>query len=131
SGPAPRLLVEPQELEAQPAAVQPVPALPGAGQEPTPPNPFSIDSGSSRPLSGSVHGAQRVIGEREITVTPSDSFWSISEREYGSSRYFTALARYNQDRVVKPEQLQSGMKIVIPPPEVLEDRFPELLKRPA
>jgi nucleoid-associated protein YgaU len=91
-------------------------------------NPFSFDAAPARPLVGSPHDAQRVIGEREVTVTPSDSFWSISEREYGHARYFTALARYNRDRVAKPEHLQSGMKIVIPPPEVLEDRFPELFQ---
>jgi nucleoid-associated protein YgaU len=126
SGPG-GLAFESSDLHPTPATAESA----GTSASTTPPNPFSVDAGASRPLISSTHDAQRVVGEREITVTLSDSFWSISEREYGTSRYFTALARYNQDRVAKPEHLQSGMKIIIPPPEVLEDRFPQLFRRTA
>jgi nucleoid-associated protein YgaU len=119
--------VDSLEIEPRPVLADPSQAPPSGAA----PNPFAFDAGASRPVLNSPHDAQRVVGEREVTVTPSDSFWSISEREYGSTRYFTALARYNRDRVAKPEQLQSGMKILIPPPEVLEDRFPELFRRAA
>ena len=90
-----------------------------------PPNPFSFDAADSRPIADSLLPGHPAIGEREIVVTPSDSFWSISEREYGSARYFNALAKYNKDRVEAADKLRSGMKIKIPPPEVLEDEHPE------
>ena len=39
-----------------------------------------------------------------------------------------ALARYNQDHVPSPDKVRVGAQIRIPPPEVLEARFPELFR---
>jgi nucleoid-associated protein YgaU len=84
-----------------------------------------LDEGAAFPTNPS-QAAGAVIGEREISVSESDTFWSISEQEYGSARYFTALARYNSDRVAKADQLNAGTKLKIPPPELLEAKFPDL-----
>ncbi len=72
---------------------------------------------------------QAVVGERELTVARNDSLWSISQEAYGTARYVPALARYNQDRVPHPDKLRRGVRLRIPPPEVLEARFPELFHR--
>ena len=133
---APEQVAEPTTVERQPTFVtEPVESSPlplDAGTE-LPQLPMqsaptvSFDGGEpAQSTVGFRPSAQAVVGERETLVTQSDSFWSISEREYGTSRYYMALARYNRDRVSQPEKLRSGMMIRIPPPEVLEARFPEL-----
>lgn len=126
--PAPDLPAVPaEELRLDPAPTLVAGDEPGAPVQQAP-HPFAVDVESSRPIFTSQPSSQSVVGEREIVVTPSDSFWSISQEEYGSSKYFTALSKYNQDRVSKPESLRTGMKIRIPPPEVLERQFPELFR---
>ncbi len=69
---------------------------------------------------------ESVAAEREWVVTRSDSFWSISQAVYDSGRYFSALARYNADRVQDPTRLALGTRLRVPPPEVLEAEFPQL-----
>lgn len=59
-------------------------------------------------------------------VQPDDTYWTISRRMYDTPRYFSALALYNQHRIPDPKKLRPGMKVLIPAPEVLHDRFPEL-----
>ncbi len=61
-------------------------------------------------------------------VQPGDNYWRISRRMYGTSRYFSALALYNHHRVRDPKLLRPGMKILVPDPDVLEARYPELFR---
>lgn len=61
------------------------------------------------------------------TVRRGDSYWSIARHFYGGGRYFRALAAYNQSRIPDPNELQVGMKLLVPEKEVLEQRFPALL----
>ncbi len=72
---------------------------------------------------------QAVVGEREVTVARNDSLWSISQEAYGTARYVPALARYNHGRVPHPNKLRRGVRLRIPPPEVLEANFPDLFHR--
>ena len=62
------------------------------------------------------------------TVRDGESYWSISKSRYGTSRYYMALALYNQSRVSDPRRLRTGTKIVAPSIEVLEDRYPDLFR---
>lgn len=65
------------------------------------------------------------------TIQPNDNFWNISRRQYGTGRYFQALARYNADRVPDPAQMKPGQQIVTPSREVLEQQFSNLIERTA
>jgi len=64
-------------------------------------------------------------------VYHDDSFWMISRKQYGTARYYQALMRYNQDRVPDPQKLRPGSQILTPPASVLEQRFPDLIEKPA
>ncbi len=64
-------------------------------------------------------------------VAPDDNFWKISRKQYGTARYYQALMRYNQDRVPDPQKLRPGTQILTPPAAVLEQRFPDLIEKPA
>ncbi len=63
----------------------------------------------------------------EVTVVqPGDNYTTISRRVYGSIRYFSALAVFNQHRIPDPRKMRPGMKVLIPAAEVLEERYPLL-----
>lgn len=84
-------------------------------------------------------GPQRVdiaIDTRKYTVGDGESFWTISKKQYGTVRYFAALAEHNRDVVSDPRFLRPGMKIELPPPDVLEPlvsntNLPSVQPRPA
>jgi nucleoid-associated protein YgaU len=67
--------------------------------------------------------------DESYTVAPNDNFWTISRRQYGSGRYFAALARHNQERVPDPQRLRPGMQISTPPVATLESRYGELIDK--
>lgn len=75
---------------------------------------------------------QQVAGVSEdceiCEVRPNDNYWSISKRMYGTARYFSSLALYNQHRIADPKKLRPGMKVLIPHPQLLEQKYPELFK---
>ncbi|MCA9085522.1 MAG: LysM peptidoglycan-binding domain-containing protein [Planctomycetaceae bacterium] len=61
-------------------------------------------------------------------VQPNDTYWTISKRMYGTAIYFSSLALYNQHRIPDPKKLRPGMKVLVPPPEILQERFPEFFE---
>lgn len=63
------------------------------------------------------------------TIVPNDNFWMISRKQYGSGRYYAALARHNQERVPDPQRLRPGMQVSTPPAALLEERYPELIDK--
>ena len=63
-----------------------------------------------------------------LEVRPDESYWSISKRAYGTSRYFSALALFNSHRIPDPKRLRPGMKVLIPDPELLEKKYPKLFR---
>ena len=67
-------------------------------------------------------------GCKVLEVQPNDNYWKISKRAYGSARYFSALALYNQNRISDPRKMRPGMKVLIPRPEVLEERYAKLFR---
>jgi nucleoid-associated protein YgaU len=61
----------------------------------------------------------------EFVLTDSeDSFWSISERVYGSGVYYRALFRHNEAKVLRPDQLRPGVEVKTPALEVLRELYP-------
>ncbi|MCA9059410.1 MAG: LysM peptidoglycan-binding domain-containing protein [Planctomycetaceae bacterium] len=61
-----------------------------------------------------------------LEVTEGDNYWTLSKKAYGTIRYFSALAVFNQNRIPDPRKMRPGMKILVPTAEVLEERYPEL-----
>ncbi len=88
---------------------------PGSGSSPFDASHFQPPLGPSRP--------------KKYVVQQNDTFWTISKKVYGTARYFQALALYNKSRIPDPRRMRPGMTIEVPPPQVLESRFPELVPR--
>jgi nucleoid-associated protein YgaU len=144
---APAAVSAPMNFTA-PSAV----AVPAATTEPTLPTggaQFGSPTGrnttaAAPPASPSVAGDGRFAPSgRDIAVTsaslpaPSqdkpyvvatdDSFWSISEKVYGSGAYYRALFQYNRDRYPNADAIRPGSVLDVPPLEVLKQKFPELV----
>ena len=87
----------------------------------------TANSSHSSSNSGAV---QQVSATRDpdgiYTVKPDDTYWTISKHAYGTARFFSSLALYNQKRIQDPRNLRPGMKVVIPDYKVLVERYPEL-----
>ncbi|MBI1311804.1 LysM peptidoglycan-binding domain-containing protein [bacterium] len=77
----------------------------------------TVRSGSSQ---RSDAGAA-TLDDSIYTVEESDSFWSISRKVYGTSKYFEALQRYNRSKVDDPKKLKPGMVLDTPSPSILAD----------
>ena len=59
-------------------------------------------------------------------VRANDNFWTISRSQYGTARYFVALARFNAHRIPDATLMRPGMKVLIPQRQVLEASYPDL-----
>jgi nucleoid-associated protein YgaU len=80
---------------------------------------------------------QRPVGENPLRsdglyeVQPNDSYWTISQRVYGSGAYFRALAEVNRGKAARPDRLQPGLLISTPPVAQLEKDYPDFCPRPS
>ncbi|MBU4270359.1 MAG: LysM peptidoglycan-binding domain-containing protein [Planctomycetes bacterium] len=81
------------------------------------------------PRRGGAPPPLRADGKYE--VQPLDSFWTISERLYGTGAYFKALAEHNRDKVDDEERLQPGDLVLTPTVEQLEKSYPDLCPKPS
>jgi len=61
---------------------------------------------------------------RRLVTDANDSFWSISERAYGTGTYYRALFRHNRLRVLRPDQLRAGLEIEVPSTSLLRQLYP-------
>jgi nucleoid-associated protein YgaU len=68
--------------------------------------------------------AQRDDGKYE--VQPNDSYWTISERLYGTGAYFKALAQQNRGKGDGEDRLKPGDLIMAPTVAELEKSYPDL-----
>ena len=59
-------------------------------------------------------------------VQPNDSYWTISEKVYGSSAYFKALYEHNRNQIGEDERLKPGALISTPSVAELEKSYPDL-----
>lgn len=125
----------------EPAMQRPVTQRPVTQQPFTQPEPFPSRSTSSttpngfgnpttpftspalRPISELSTGPQRVdtaIATRRYKVGDGENYWAISKSQYGTVRYFAALAVWNKKVVEDPRHLRPGMTIELPPADLLE-----------
>ena len=63
---------------------------------------------------------------KSVVVQNGDNYTKISKRVYGTMRYFSALAVFNQHRIPEPKNMRPRMVVLVPAKEVLEERYPEL-----
>jgi nucleoid-associated protein YgaU len=61
-------------------------------------------------------------------VQDGENYTTISKRVYGSGRYFSALAVFNQHRIPEPKKMRPGMLVLTPPVDVLVARYPQLFE---
>jgi nucleoid-associated protein YgaU len=73
--------------------------------------------------------ARRDDGKYE--VRPNDSFWTISQRLYGTGAYFKALAQHNHGKWNSEDRLKPGDLIVAPTVGHLEKSYPDLCPKPS
>jgi len=66
-------------------------------------------------------------GANNVYIVQSrDSYWTISHKVYGSSRYFRALEQYNRRHIPSAQHMQPGMKVRVPDESVLRSTYPDL-----
>lgn len=80
------------------------------------------------PVGLPVEPSENFTGNKEqlYVVQPKENYWVISKKVYGTARYFSALARYNQGRIADPKKMKPGMRVLTPSREVLEAQNPDL-----
>jgi nucleoid-associated protein YgaU len=74
--------------------------------------------------------AIRPIGGTLRTLR-DDSFWSISERVYGTGVYFKALYEHNRERFPEPDRIAQGREVEVPSLDELQRLYPELCTQPS
>ena len=62
---------------------------------------------ANRPAADDFSDAADPVSET-YRVQANDNFWKISNKLYGSARYYQALLRHNRDRVSDPEKIRLG-----------------------
>lgn len=63
-------------------------------------------------------------------IQPLDSFWTISEKFFGTGAYFKALEEHNRDKIDDEGRLTPGDLVVVPTVEQLEKSYPDLCPKP-
>jgi nucleoid-associated protein YgaU len=137
---APEVQVQPQDQDsaaADPPGPQPRlaaardedPAPVEAARDPEPRQPIvqaqlpRDDAFERQP----VRAIEPVVPENgKYTVQPNDNLWIISEKVYGSGRYFKAIYEHNRGQLPHADQLAVGTVIAVPPAGVLEQNYPAL-----
>lgn len=72
------------------------------------------------------HPAHIPTPDGTYAVEPNDSFWTISQKVYGTGGYFKAIQRHNRKPGANADGLEIGERIIVPPVEELEQRYPQL-----
>lgn len=132
----------PPEYDPVPQPVDPVPFAPMSDGNPSlrpyepvlpvpsinPPLTLGPEDGIARMIvPNPVQQTSGTYRHKEICVVrEKETYWAISKRIYGTPRYFSSLALYNQSRIPDPKKLRAGMKVLVPEPKVLETKYPEL-----
>ena len=78
---------------------------------------------------GTQSDPRRADGTYE--VQPNDSYWTISQKCYGTGAYFKALAEVNRKKIPQEDQLKVGAILAAPEVEQLERQYPNLCPKPS
>jgi nucleoid-associated protein YgaU len=96
------------------------------------PSVVSIEDGPSEPAEmvlvpeiQETTNQPPIQAPQDVVTVEDDSFWSISERVYGSGVYYRALFRHNQTHVLRPDQLRPGIELKVPSLETLRRLYPD------
>jgi nucleoid-associated protein YgaU len=79
-----------------------------------------------RSAAPTTDSAGDLLSEDSTVVAPDDTFWTISQRVYGSADYYKALYQHNRDRFRRPDRLPIGARVATPPAEELCRLYPRL-----
>ncbi len=93
----------------------------------------SYSEGASGKSGSGLPSSQTAAVRREdgtYVVQPNDSFWTISEKFYGTGAYFRALAEHNRSRIPYEERLAVGDMISVPDLSELEANYADLCPKP-
>lgn len=98
--------------------------------EPQPDATFAASAGEPHVQPTSPSRSTSPVGRTDYCIVQEkDTYWSISERAYGTTAYFQALTEYNKNRIRDPKRLRPGMTVLTPPAEELQARYPKLIAR--
>ena len=100
------MVAGPAEESADSNDILSVPAEP----EPPPPPPVT----TAKPLPPSQYAAKPAAQPRVHVVQPKETLYSISRRYYGHGRHWRRIFQANNNRIVDPNQIEVGMKLIIP-----------------
>ena len=137
--PAPTELAQPNPLPVHDAAPTEITPVDGPGFEITGgqiPQELPADSFAQLPTAQENVGfseAPTLVPSGKETgvyvVRPGDNYWKISKAQYGTVRYFSALARFNAKRIPDAKKMRPGMKVLTPARQVLEAQYPDLFPK--
>jgi nucleoid-associated protein YgaU len=66
----------------------------------------------------------------QYTVAPNDSYWTISQKTYGSGAFFKALYELNRKRMKDPDNLKVGQVLSVPDEATIRRLYPDLCPKP-
>jgi len=66
----------------------------------------------------------------QYVVQPNDSYWTISDRVYGTGAFFKALYEHNRKRMKNPDELKVGQVLSVPDESTLRRNYPDLCPKP-
>ena len=75
--------------------------------------------------------ARPLVAGDTYQIEPSDNYWMISRKKYGTGRFFMALAQHNAQVITDPKRMRPGVIIATPSAEALETAYPQLIPLPA
>lgn len=123
SEPAPELMLDDSSAEDRYGGYEPI-ELADADDS----DPFGVANvRSDAPRQGGTSGQRPSLTGSRHVVQAGESFWSISQKKYGTGRYFQALAAHNQRAVPDAAKMKPGVEIALPTVEELERRYPALV----
>lgn len=98
---------------------------------PRQPDSLSVaPAGLGRSVAAQPAACSGYRGDGTYEVQPNDSYWTISEKVYGTGAYFKALAEHNRTKAPREEQLAVGQIIATPEAATLHSQYPDLCPKP-
>lgn len=94
-------------------------------RRPTPPSRYE-DSPGRRGRGRSFDSPPPLSKDGKYEIQPLDSFWTISEKFFGTGAYFRALEEHNRDKIDDEGRLTPGDFVIVPTVEQLEKSYPDL-----